>query len=280
MCSIYFANEEELNRDYSLFYNDSIKHLQQLGRDKDPKTKKDISTFKVATRKAVWEILSLPGLRFMSNLIYPNSTISYLNRKNAVAFTIDDGFCGIDNPNGCMIDEVRALFKSYEANATFFISGSHCLHIDKITVNNLINDGHEIANHSMMDWPYNKYSLDEFLRDFNRTDDILSEYRKESPKWYRAPFGRINKIIQEVLDSKGMIHVATDAFANDTTIPDPDWISKFILKNVSDGSIILIHMPERNVREWNFEAMAMTLEGLKQKNYKVVNLTQLYNNDY
>ena len=34
----------------------------------------------------------------------------HLNVDSAVAFTIDDGFCGIDNNNCCMMDEVGKLF--------------------------------------------------------------------------------------------------------------------------------------------------------------------------
>ena len=34
----------------------------------------------------------------------------HLNVNSAVAFTIDDGFCGIDNNNFWMVNEVRKLF--------------------------------------------------------------------------------------------------------------------------------------------------------------------------
>ena len=59
-------------------------------------------------------------------------------------------------------------------------------------------------------------------------------------------------------------------------IPDAKWISKFILKKVKDGSIVLIHMPERGVREWNFEAMELTLKGLKEKGYNIVTFSRLH----
>ena len=280
LCFTFGYSFENDNLEYSLFYKDSLNHLQELGRDNDPKIRNELSKFKITLRKIGWEILSLPGLRFMCNLIYPSSTISHFDREGAVAFTIDDGFCGVDNPNGCMVEEIIELFKKYDSNATFFVNGSHCLYTDKLLVSKLHENGHEIANHNMMDWPYDKYTSEEFLRDFNRTEEVLFQYRKNSPKWYRAPFGKINKKMQSIIDQKGLINVVTDAFAHDTAIPDPDWIAKFILKKVRPGSIVLIHMPERNVREWNFEAMEKTLAGLKQKNYKVVNLTQLYNEDY
>ena len=59
----------------------------------------------------------------MIDLIFPKSSIAYFKtNKRVVAFTIDDGFCGLDNKEGCMINDVRLLFKEYNATATFFIT--------------------------------------------------------------------------------------------------------------------------------------------------------------
>ena len=35
-------------------------------------------------------------------------------------------------------------------------------------------------------------------------------------------------------------------------------------------------MPEKNIREWNYKAMELTLKGLQEKNYKVVTLSELF----
>ena len=129
----------------------------------------------------------------------------------------------------------------------------------------------------MMDWPYTSYSEAEFALDIDSTENILSQYRKLPPSWYRAPFGRINKVMQKVLNGRKMNHVVCDAFANDTAIPDAYWISQYLLKRVKTGSVILIHMPEKGVREWNLEAMRLTLNGLVKRNLKIVNLTELQN---
>ena len=34
-------------------------------------------------------------------------------------------------------------------------------------------------------------------------------------------------------------------------------------------------MPEKGVREWNYEAMELTLKGLKDKGLRVLNLTEM-----
>ena len=81
--------------------------------------------------------------------------------------------------------------------------------------------------------------------------------------------------MQVVLNEHNTIHVVPDVFAHDTYIPDPEWIAKHILKRVKPGSIILIHMPEKGLREWNFHAMKLTLMGLKEMELKVLNLSEI-----
>tara|TARA_Y100001970_G_scaffold122493_2_gene151870 strand:+ start:43111 stop:43944 length:834 start_codon:yes stop_codon:yes gene_type:complete len=249
-----------------------------MGRDTDPKRVSDLSKFKIFTRKAIWETLSLPGMRFMADMVFPDNVISYLDVEDKiVAFTIDDGFCGRDNPNGDMTDEVVELLKKYNAKATFFTSGSHCDYTSYEAIKNLLDNGHELANHSMYDFPYNKYSKEQFKSDFDSTYNKLIKYTDNIPKWYRAPHAKISKTMDNFLDEEGYRHIMCDGFANDTSIPDAKWISSFILRKIKNGSIILIHMPEKGFREWNFEAMDLTLKGLKEQGYKIVTFSELYN---
>ena len=195
--------------------------------------------------------------------------------RGAVAFTIDDGFCGLDNPSGCMLDEVRELFFEHAARATFFVAGTHCEHTRPEAVMRLLRDGHELANHSMRDHPYTSYSREEFAADLDQTEAVLRQYRSPPPPWYRAPFGRLSKAMQAEVEARDMQHVVCDAFAHDTAIPDPRWIARTVLSACTDGSIALIHMPERGCREWNLEAMRLTLSGLRARGLDVVTLSEL-----
>ena len=38
---------------------------------------------------------------------------------------------------------------------------------------------------------------------------------------------------------------------------------------------LLIHMPEKGVREWNYKAMELILIGLKEKYLRVLNLSEI-----
>jgi len=253
----------------------------ELGRNNDPKLTEDISSFKLWINKRKWELLTLPGLRAWTNLIYPETTISYFETDDKiVAFTIDDGFCGLDNPGGCMINEVKDLFSKYDSKATFFTTGSHCENANHDEVLSLLSNGHELANHGMYDIPYNNFSEINFKADLDLTSNILKTYTDHLPPFYRAPHAKFSNQMNNVLEDENMVHIVCDAFAIDTSTPDPKWISKYILKRTKPGSIILIHMPERGVREWNYEAMELTLSGLKDSGYEVVTLSEMYEKYY
>ena len=276
-----FSQQEKLNANVSI-KPEQINNTKKttLGRDQDPKKINDLSKVTISFRKIKWTMLSLFGPRFVANILYPKSTVSFIKTKSkVVAFTIDDGFCGLDNPDGCMVDQVRELFKKHQSKATFFIAGSHCKHVSKNEVELLLKDGHEIANHSMYDFPYNKYNSDDFESDFEKTNSILKNFSDETPLLYRSPFGRLSKKMNKIITQKGYKHIICDGFANDTAIPDPKWISKHILRTLKPGSIVLIHMPEVGVREWNYEAIKLTLEGLKRMNYNVVTVSELLKYD-
>ncbi len=250
---------------------------QTLGRDNDPKVVEDISKFKMFSKKSIWTIASIPGMRTMTKLFFPKPSIAYVNTdEKIVAFTIDDGFCGKDNPNGDMLNDIIQLFDKYDSKATFFVTGSHIENTLYSDIQLLLNNGHEIANHSMYDWPYNKYSKEDFEKDFDKTHFILSQYTDNIPKFYRAPHANLSNTMMEVLSERGYEHIICDGFASDTSIPDAKWISTFILKRTKPGSILLIHMPENNIREWNYEAIELTLKGLKEKGYKVVTVSELF----
>jgi peptidoglycan/xylan/chitin deacetylase (PgdA/CDA1 family) len=264
----------------SLMNNEVLKNLNNkhhsiLGRENDPKFISDISKFELNLRKISWELSTFLGLRFLTNIIYPKTTITHFDVSDAVALTIDDGFCGLNNYNGCLLDEVREILNNFDANATFFVTGSHVKNCNSKSINALILDGNEVANHSYMDWPYRKYTKNEFEFDLKLTESIIMSSVKNISKWYRAPFGKLTNDMQIVLEKNNLVHVIPDAFAHDTYIPDPSWISNYILRKVKPGSIILIHMPEKNLREWNIKSLELTLKGLKDLNLKILNLTQM-----
>jgi peptidoglycan/xylan/chitin deacetylase (PgdA/CDA1 family) len=250
-------------------------------RTKDPRRPEDLSAMSLSFRKVVWRFLGLFGARYLVSKLYPKSTICFFDVKDSpgvkgtVAFTIDDAFCGEDNPGGTMLSEVLDLLREYEAKATFFVAGTHCDSASRERIPDLLADGHELANHSREDRPYNKESRQAFLADLNETAQTIREMGAEPAPWYRAPHAKFSRTMQQVLAEKGLTHVMVDCFANDTAIPDADFIAQFVLSTVSDGSIVLIHMPEKEMREWNLQAMRETLAGIRARGFDIVTVSDL-----
>ena len=81
--------------------------------------------------------------------------------------------------------------------------------------------------------------------------------------------------MSRVLKERGMKHVMLDSYANDPHIPDPAFIASNMARAATHGSILIIHMPERGFREWNFEATRLLLEALADKGLRSVTLTDL-----
>jgi len=260
--------------------NSESKHL--LGRHKDPRVPSDIGPWSLLWRKTLWNGLEFLGSRRVTPKLFTPETVCFYDvnehpgTKGYVAFTVDDGFCGMDNPGGDMTREVADLFTKYDSKATFFITATHTLNVEPDAVEYLLAGGHELANHGTEDRPYHMDSREEFARDLNETDRAISRFQKERVPWYRAPHARFSKSMEEELTSRNMTHVMVDAFANDTAIPDPEWIAKTVLNNVTDGSVLLVHMPERGVREWNLEAMELVLQGIRAKGLQSVTFTELH----
>merc|ERR1712048_19762 len=75
----------------------------------------------------------------------------------------------------------------------------------------------------------------------------------------------------EILEKHGFTHVLGDCYANDPWVSDPSFIA-----HTMEGSIMIIHMPERGFRDYSFQALPELLEGLSKRGLKVVTLTTLY----
>ena len=258
------------------------KRAYPLGRDTDPQVPSDVHPLKLSLMKLGWQALGRMGPRRLVDIKFPRATTSYIDVARfpgvagKVAFTIDDAFCGQLAPEKSMVDDVRVLFADHRAKATFFVTGDNCFSHLSGSIKTLLADGHELANHGMEDRPYHHEDQATFRTDLDATDTHLNRFTKKIAPYYRAPHAQFSRVMETELNRRGLRHIMVDCFANDTAIPDPKFIANFVLKYVQSGSILLIHMPERGLREWNLEAMALTLSGLKERNLEAVTVSELH----
>lgn len=93
---------------------------------------------------------------------------------------------------------------------------------------------------------------------------------------FRAPHAKMSDAMRTVLARHGFTNVLTDCYANDPWIDDPEYIAKTMLDLALDGSIAVIHMPEKGFREHNLKALRDFLTGLQARQLRAVTLGALH----
>lgn len=248
----------------------------------NPFVPEDVSGLTLRMRKTIWSLQGHIGPRRIMKTLFPAPSISFFDMKQHpgvqgyVGLTIDDAFCSPDRTPSSMMGDIRRLLEKAEAKATFFAMLQGFQFLDHPSVQELLGDGHEMGNHCVADKPYDKTSEFGFEAALEKTGESIEALQGFRTPWFRAPHGKLSAVMKRVLERHGLINIMVDCYANDPFIPDSRYLADFILRYVEDGSIVLLHMPERGFREWNYDALARVLEGLRQKGLKPVTISELY----
>jgi peptidoglycan/xylan/chitin deacetylase (PgdA/CDA1 family) len=197
-----------------------------------------------------------------------------------VALTIDDAPCRF-GADGSELPRIRNILKEFDAKATFMIIGSWCTPDHREDLINLLRDGHEMGNHGMMDCSYQHDHRDKFGAAVDECSEIIADLQTAAGldnvgvRWFRAPHGRYTKEMAEELDSRNLVNVMCDTYASCPVIQDGEFIGRHLTSTCQDGSIILLHMPEKPVRQWCWTALVGLLQGLKERDFEVVTVGEL-----
>ena len=227
---------------------------------------------------------------------FPVDTFPHV--RGHVALTLDDAPCRFHSPNpttacsASLVPAVRRLLHQYDAKATFMVVGHWVRNstYHQSSLISLIQDGHELANHGMLDQSYEFALPHEFGQAVHECQDLLESLYGEAAagitsadhyssvprlRWFRPPHGRYTQAMETVLDEQGLLPVLCDAYASCPIVQDGPFVAQQLLHQVQDGSILLLHMPERHVRPWCWTALQLVLQHLKQHHWKVVTVSHL-----
>ena len=84
-----------------------------------------------------------------------------------------------------------------------------------------------MANHCKDDREYDGESKEVFEKDLDETEDFLKAcYKKAGKKkngsWFRAPSGKMSKVMEEALLERGMTNVMMDCYGKSETVKDDE----------------------------------------------------------
>ncbi len=200
-----------------------------------------------------------PNNQKIINNIKP--TINYIDiNKKVVALTFDDG-------PSIYTNEILKTLEQYNCNATFFVLGNKITNHSE-TIQEMYKKGNEIGNHSYNHRWLTRLSKEEQTEQIKKTQEIIETYTGFTPKYLRPTYGSINQSLRNNTDLE---IVLWNVDTKDWKYKKVDTIVNNALKDVKDGSIILMH----DTYERTSEAVKILIPKLIENGYQLVTISEL-----
>lgn len=205
-------------------------------------------------------------IKILSPFICPDAVYFVPTDKPVIALTIDD------SPDASTTQQILDVLAQYQIIATFFPISDRVTE-NRVVIERIVNEGHEIGNHLTKDEPSIKLGTN-FETELDRANQILSDFT--TIKWLRPGGGWCNKAMVEIARKYNYQIALGSVWSYDTHIPSSSFASWFILANTKPGSIIVLHDGgKRGTR--TVTTLKKTIPKLKQKGYRFITLSKLQN---
>lgn len=222
--------------------------------------------------------------------LFPDAIFYHQTTEKVVALTIDDAPCRQDKEDcgtRLILEAIAQHNRQYSylepARATFFIISSH-LTPNSTIISEIMAQGHEIGNHGVIDETHAWLTPQQFEQQLKVAhEQLLAVTGNQAIRWYRPGRGLYNqKMLQAIarltaeenydlkLVLASMIPFDTFDFTN------YPWLTAMYIKQIIfPGAILVFHAGEIKTAQQTAIALKLILEYLRQKNYRIVTLSQL-----
>lgn len=194
-----------------------------------------------------------------------------VERKDKVcALTFDAAWGNEDTQQ--LID----ILKTENIQATFFVVGAW---VDKYpeSVKALSDAGHEVMNHSATHPHMPDLSTEQMTEEVQSCNEKIKAITGVQPTLFRPPYGDYNNAVISTMRSIGMYSIQWDVDSLDWRNPAPSEITKRVVENAQNGSIILFHNAAVNTPA----ALPSVIAGLKAKGFSFLPVSKLiYTENY
>ena len=195
----------------------------------------------------------------------PGTYYMVKTQEKVVALTFDDG------PDPLYTGFLLDVLKTKNVKATFFILGSNATQSPDL-LKRISAEGHEIGNHGYS----HSYTSSQFIRELERTDEVVFKVIQQHTRFYRPPGGIVSKSVVEGVKNKGHVLTLWSIDSKDWRNPGPARIVQNVVNSSFPGAIILLHDGGEK-REQPIQALSSIIEQLKQQGYRFVTVSELKN---
>ncbi len=182
-----------------------------------------------------------------------------------IAITFDDG------PNPTQTPRLLKMLKDRGIKATFFCLGE-CVAQSPEVAKQIVEEGHEIANHSWSHPLLSKMGEAAVKDQLDRAHNVIKQTTGVTPTLMRPPYGgftvRQRSWANAVWNYKIILW---DVDSLDWKHRSPAKTESIIMAETKKGSIILCH----DIHKTTVDAMPATLDALSAKGFKFVTVSEL-----
>lgn len=183
-------------------------------------------------------------------------------KKPMIALTFDDG-PGYNNSS----DQILDVLEKYNARATFFMVGQNAKDHPK-NLKRKVELKCEIGNHT---WNHSHYGKKVTAEDIKKASDAIYQTCGQYPTVFRSTGGNTTDKIREECKKENMPLFYWSLDTQDWKTRDEKKIYDCVMKNVSDGDIILMH----EIYGSTAKAVEKLVPKLIAKGYQLVTVTEL-----
>lgn len=177
-----------------------------------------------------------------------------------IALTFDDG------PGQGTVRLLEAL-QAHNARATFFMLGPR-VNTYPDAVRKMVETGSELANHTTNHVKLTNHPAESVANEINFTRDAIQNIAGQPPTMVRPPYGAANEVVQSVAGAPLMFW-SVDTL--DWQLKDAGLIRDYVLNNVKDGDIVLMH----DIYEATVQAAIELIPLLQERGYQIVTVTEM-----
>lgn len=188
-------------------------------------------------------LLTAAGLWPRSQWLGPNWThlpgakaaATHPQARACVAITIDDG------PDPEVTPRVLDVLDAHGAHATFFCIGERVAEHPALA-RTIAARHHEIGNHSHRHLKrFSLLGLRGIGREIGLAQQAILDATGERPRFFRAPAGLRNPLLEPVLARKGLQLVSWTRRGFDTVSPNARAVLSRLTRDLQGGDILLLH---------------------------------------
>lgn len=167
-------------------------------------------------------------------------------------------------------EDILALLKEYNADATFFLVGFWVEDYPEMT-KKIADAGFEVGTHSNTHKNMAKLNKEQIVDELTTSKTLIEDTINKPVTLFRAPFGAYNNTLIEQARNLGLTTIQWDVDSLDWKNLSASQIAMRVVNGVKPGSIVLFHNNATNI----VDGLRLVLDRLTNAGYKITSIGNL-----